>query len=130
MSQQTNDNNTQESILPEQPDTHRTWLGLRTFESLSYSNYRYLWSCNFLVNAADWLQILTVGWLMLRLTDGNALLTGTVVGIRTLPILFIGPWAGVLADRIDRRKLMAGYASCISSHSGNICYFSISQRNQ
>ena len=108
MSQQTNDNNTQESILPEQPDTHRTWLGLRTFESLSYSNYRYLWSCNFLVNAADWLQILTVGWLMLRLTDGNALLTGTVVGIRTLPILFIGPWAGVLADRIDRRKLMAG----------------------
>lgn len=108
MSQQTNDNNIQEDTLPEQPDTHRTWLGIRTFESLSYSNYRYLWSCNFLVNAADWLQILTVGWLMLRLTDGNALLTGTVVGIRTLPILFIGPWAGVLADRIDRRKLMAG----------------------
>ena len=43
---------------------------------------------------------------MLDLTGGNAFLTGTVVGIRTLPILFIGPWAGVLADRIDRRKLV------------------------
>ncbi len=43
---------------------------------------------------------------MLQLTNGNAFLTGTVVGIRTLPILIIGPWAGVLADRIDRRKLV------------------------
>jgi len=107
LSQPTNENTTTQDTHVEEPDHHRTWLGLRTFESLAYSNYRYLWSCNFLVNAADWLQILTVGWLMLRLTDGNALLTGTVVGIRTLPILFIGPWAGVLADRIDRRKLMA-----------------------
>jgi MFS family permease len=107
LSQPTNENTAPRDTQPEEPDTHRTWLGLRTFEALSYRDYRYLWSCNFLVNAADWLQILTVGWLMLRLTDGNALLTGTVVGIRTLPILFIGPWAGVLADRIDRRKLMA-----------------------
>jgi len=43
---------------------------------------------------------------VLQLTNGNAFLTGTVVGIRTLPILIIGPWAGVLADRIDRRKLV------------------------
>ncbi len=50
--------------------------------------------------------MLTVGWLELELTDGNALLTGTVVGIRALPALVIGPWAGVLADRVDRRKLV------------------------
>ena len=49
---------------------------------------------------------MTVGWLVLQLTDGNAFLTGTAVGIRTLPILIIGPGAGVLADRIDRRKLV------------------------
>ena len=49
---------------------------------------------------------MTVGWLVLQLTEGNAFLTGTAVGIRTLPILIIGPWAGVLADRIDRRKLV------------------------
>ena len=42
----------------------------------------------------------------MQLTDGNAFLTGTAVGIRTLPVLLIGPWAGVLADRVDRRKLV------------------------
>jgi len=46
-----------------------------------------------------------VGWLVLQLTDGKAVLTGTAVGIRTLPVLLIGPWAGALADRADRRKL-------------------------
>ena len=79
----------------------------RTFESLTYRNYQFLWTGNLLINTADWLQVLTVGWLMLRMTGGNALLTGTVVGIRSLPILFLGPWAGVLADRVNRRYLIA-----------------------
>jgi len=71
-----------------------------------YRDFRLLWIGNFFTVGAQWIQILTVGWLVLDLTGGNAFLTGTVVGIRTLPILFIGPWAGVLADRIDRRKLV------------------------
>ena len=71
-----------------------------------YRDFRYLWIGNFFTVGAQWIQILTVGWLVLHLTDGNAFLTGTAVGIRTLPILVISPWAGVLADRIDRRKLV------------------------
>ena len=71
-----------------------------------YKDFRYLWIGNFFTVGAQWIQILTVGWLVLQLTNGNAFLTGTVVGIRTLPILIIGPWAGVLADRVDRRKLV------------------------
>lgn len=71
-----------------------------------YPDFRYLWIGNFFAIGAQWIQILTVGWLVLHLTDGNAFLTGTAVGIRTLPFLVIGPWAGVLADRIDRRKLV------------------------
>lgn len=71
-----------------------------------YPDFRYLWIGNFFAVGAQWIQILTVGWLVLHLTDGNAFLTGTAVGIRTLPFLVIGPWAGVLADRIDRRKLV------------------------
>ena len=71
-----------------------------------YRDFRLLWFGNFFTVGAQWIQILTVGWLVLQLTDGNAFLTGTAVGVRTLPILVIGPWAGVLADRIDRRKLV------------------------
>lgn len=71
-----------------------------------YKDFRYVWAGNFVAIGAQWLQLFTIGWLVHHLTDGNALLTGTVVGIRTLPVLLIGPWAGVLGDRMDRRKLV------------------------
>ena len=71
-----------------------------------YPDFRYLFVGNFLTVGAQWIQVLTIGWLVLHLTDGNAFLTGTVVGIRTFPVLLIGPWAGVLADRMDRRKMV------------------------
>ncbi len=80
--------------------------GLSAFSTARlYKDFRYVWAGNFFAISGQWLQLLTIGWLVLKLTDGNALLTGTVVGIRTLPVLVIGPWAGVLADRVDRRKL-------------------------
>ena len=71
-----------------------------------YKDFRYVWAGNFVAIGAQWLQVFTVGWLVHHLTGGNALLTGTVVGIRTLPVLLIGPWAGVLGDCVDRRKLV------------------------
>ena len=71
-----------------------------------YKDFRYVWAGNFVAIGAQWLQLFTIGWLVHHLTGGNALLTGTVVGIRTLPVLLIGPWAGVLGDRVDRRKLV------------------------
>ena len=71
-----------------------------------YTDFRYIWAGNFVAIGAQWLQLFTIGWLVHHLTDGNALLTGTVVGIRTLPVFLVGPWAGVLGDRVDRRKLV------------------------
>ena len=79
-----------------------------------YKDFRLVWLGNFVAQGGQWLQILTIGWLVLRLTDGNALLTGTVIGIRTLPVLFIGPWAGVLADRVDRRKVVMATQTCMA----------------
>ena len=76
------------------------------FTAKIYKDFRYIWAGNFVAIGAQWLQLFTIGWLVHHLTDGNAMLTGTVVGIRTLPVLIIGPWAGVLGDRLDRRKLV------------------------
>ncbi|HCP23134.1 MAG TPA: hypothetical protein DIT90_03310, partial [Dehalococcoidia bacterium] len=64
---------------------------------------------NFFANSAQWLQLLSVGWLVRDLTDSFAtsgLLVVTVGGMTTLPTLIVGPWAGVLGDRVDRRKLV------------------------
>ena len=77
---------------------------LSTFKD--YKDFRLIWAGNFIALGAQWIQMFSIGWLVLLLTDGNAILTGTVIAIRALPILVIGPWAGVLADRMDRRKVV------------------------
>ncbi|MBM3943028.1 MAG: MFS transporter [SAR202 cluster bacterium] len=80
--------------------------GFKTFSSLQNNkDYRYLFTGNLFANAAQWLQLLTVGWLVLEVSGGSALHAGAVVGLRSLPALILGPWAGVLADRWDRRKI-------------------------
>ena len=88
---------------------------LHTFDSwIEYRDYRLLWVGNFCANSAQWLQLLTVGWLVRSLTEGSpssSLLVVTVGGLSTLPGLLVGPWGGVLGDRIDRRKLIMGIQS-------------------
>ena len=83
---------------------------LHTFDSfIRYRDYRFLWTANFCSNSAQWFQLLTVGWLVQGLTVGSstsALQVVTVGGISTLPVLLVGPWGGVLGDRVDRRRLI------------------------
>ncbi len=81
-------------------------MTIRAFESLKFPNFRLLWFGNLCVNSADWLQILTIGWLILEITNGDTVITGAVLALRTLPVFIIGPWAGVLADKFDRRSLI------------------------
>ena len=82
---------------------------LQTFDSFAYSNYRYLWIGNFFSNNAQWLQLLTVGWLVRYLTvhsSTSTLFVVTVGGMSLLPGLIMAPIAGTLGDRLDRRKLV------------------------
>ncbi|MQF90743.1 MAG: MFS transporter [SAR202 cluster bacterium] len=83
---------------------------LQTLDSWrAYRDFRFLWVANFFANTAQWLQLLSIGWLVRDLTDSFAssgLLVVTVGGMTTLPTLVVGPWAGVLGDRVDRRKLV------------------------
>ena len=68
-----------------------------------------MWFGNFFANNAQWLQLLSVGWLVRDLSEGSSvagLLVVTVGGINTLPGLVAGPWGGILSDRFDRRKLI------------------------
>ena len=79
----------------------------RTFSSLSNRDFRLLWAGNLFEHMALWLQLISLSWLVWDLS-GSALLSGLAAGSRGLPTLVIGPWAGVLADRMDRRKLVIG----------------------
>ena len=93
----------QTSPPPVQPRPTRGRI--QTFSSLRNRDYRFLWTGNLFNNGANWLQQLTVGWLVWDLS-ASPFLVGAVGGFRAVPFLVIGPIAGVLADRLDRRKLV------------------------
>ncbi len=80
---------------------------LHTFSSLRHPDYRYLWTGTMLMGAGQWIQQVTLGWLLYELTSSSVLL-GALNGLRALPFLVAGPIAGVAADRMDRQRLMLG----------------------
>ncbi len=58
-----------------------------------------------MMSAGQWIQQVTLGWLVYDLT-ANSILLGALNGLRALPFLVTGPMAGVAADRMDRKKLL------------------------
>ena len=76
---------------------------------LAYRDFRLLWFANFCGFTAQWIQLLSIGWLVKDLAVGTGiagLLVVSVSAINTLPGLLMNPIAGVLGDRLDRRKLV------------------------
>ena len=95
-------------MSPEGPKTtERRWGIFRadTFAALKYRDYRYHWLSHSVGSTASWVQTVTLALLVNEMTD-SSFWVGTVLGIRALPILLIGPLAGVAIDRFDRKKLL------------------------
>ena len=80
-------------------------LGRRTFSALSVSNFRRFFFGQSVSMIGTWMQTVAQSWLVYTLTH-SATALGFVVALQTLPILVLGPYAGVIADRVDKRKLM------------------------
>lgn len=75
----------------------------RTFRALRHRNYRLFFIGQGLSLIGTWLQQVAMGWLVYRLT-GSAWLLGVVAFCANVGILLFSNLAGVLADRIDRRR--------------------------
>jgi predicted MFS family arabinose efflux permease len=69
--------------------------------ALSHRNYRVYISGNAIQLIGTWMQRVSVGWLTWTLTHSGTWL-GLVSMAEFLPVLFVSPLAGVLADRKDR----------------------------
>jgi MFS family permease len=69
------------------------------------SNFRRLWIAQIVSEVGDWFYALSVYSLILELT-GRADLVGLAVVLQVLPQTLVGPTAGVVNDRISRRKVM------------------------
>jgi MFS family permease len=81
-----------------------------TFASLSNPNYRLYFFGQATSLVGTWMQTIAQSFLVLHLT-GSGVDVGLVVALQTLPVLLLGPYAGVVADRVDKRKMMIGLQS-------------------
>ena len=86
-----------------------------TFESLAAPQFRRIFMSNLAFFLAMGGQGIVRPWLAFQLTD-SALALGLVSAAVALPMLFLAPFGGVLADRMERRRLiMTAQALAISS---------------
>jgi len=78
-----------------------------TFRSLSIPNYRIWFGGALVSNVGTWMQRVAQDWLVLQvLTAGSGVAVGITTGLQFLPMLLLGPYAGLVADRVDKRKLL------------------------
>jgi MFS family permease len=77
----------------------------RTFASLSIPNYRRYFGGQVISITGNWMQMVAEMWLVVELT-GSGVSVGLTAALQFLPILLFGAWGGLLADRVNKRRLM------------------------
>ncbi|WP_232676294.1 MFS transporter [Nocardioides sp. R-C-SC26] len=76
-----------------------------TFRSLANPNYRRYAAGSLVSNTGTWMQRVAQDWLVLSL-GGSGVALGITTGLQFLPILLLSPYAGVVADRLPKRRLL------------------------
>jgi MFS family permease len=79
--------------------------GRTTFAALAVPNYRRYIGGQSISLTGTWMQMTAQSWLVLTLTH-SATALGLIIALQTLPVLLLAPYGGVIADRIDKRRLM------------------------
>jgi MFS family permease len=87
-------------------------IGRVTFAALSVANYRRYYGGQAISLIGTWMQMTAQSWLVLSLTHSSTALGG-VIALQTLPVLLLAPYGGVIADRVDKRKMMVALQSAM-----------------
>jgi MFS family permease len=75
------------------------------FSSLKVKDFRIYWFGMFISLIGTWIQVLAQSWLVFQLTH-SAFLLGVVGFLNSLPVLLLSLFAGVLADRVNKRSIL------------------------
>ncbi|MDF2680326.1 MAG: major facilitator superfamily 1 [Brevibacillus sp.] len=78
----------------------------KTFASLGYRDYRFLWFSTAIANSGQYAFTVAASWLIFSLSNSTALV-GAAVFATMIPGVLFGPIIGVLVDRFDRRFLLS-----------------------
>ena len=77
----------------------------RSFDSLEVPNYRRYFAGQLISLSGTWMQTVAALWLILELTE-SGVAVGLTTALQFLPMLLIGAWGGLLADRLPKRRLL------------------------
>jgi MFS family permease len=88
----------------------------KTFGSLAYRNFRLFFVGQTISQVGTWLTQVALALFVLELTD-DGVAVGLLVAFQFLPVLLIGPWAGLVADRSDKRRLLLVTQTCAMGQS-------------
>jgi len=83
----------------------------RTFTALRHRNYRLFWSGQLISLIGTWMQTVGQRWLVLMITN-SAFALGLVSTVTMLPVLLLSLVGGVVADRVDKRRLILVTQAC------------------
>ncbi len=78
---------------------------LGTFPALAIPNYRRYLRGQSVSLMGTWMQMTAQAWLVLTLSNSASAL-GVIIALQTLPVLILGPYGGVIADRVNKLRLM------------------------
>jgi MFS family permease len=76
-----------------------------SFNSLEVPNYRRFFIGQLISLSGTWMQTVAAIWVVLSLT-GSGVAVGLTTALQFLPMLLIGAWGGLLADRFPKRRLL------------------------
>ena len=117
--------------LPDAPERPaEVEIPARAFGALRHRNFRVFYVGQLLSLIGTWMQSTAQGWLVLELTN-SALRLGIVTAVTSLPTLLFSLWAGDLADRRDKRRIIlaaqgvaltAALALAVLTDTGRITY--------
>jgi MFS family permease len=77
----------------------------RSISSLSVPNYRRYFVGQVISVSGNWMQLVAQMWLIVNLT-GSGVAVGLTAGLQFAPILLLGAWGGLIADRFSKRRVL------------------------
>jgi MFS family permease len=77
-----------------------------TFRSLHVPNFRKFFFGQLISQVGNWLTMIAETLLVLKLTNKSGLAVGVLAACQFAPVLVLGAWAGLVADRSDKRRLL------------------------
>lgn len=80
--------------------------GRRTFRAISVRNYRLYFTGQVISVSGTWMQTVAQAYLILFVLHGTGLQVAVATSLQFLPLLLFGPFGGLIADRLDKRKVL------------------------